>query len=265
MAKIKSKASTDAEPLAAAPDEFQTLTAKAIDAARPHARTIAIGVVVLGVAVGGLSIWGWMRDRKAAAATLEFGKVLDVATANVEEGGIDPIVLMGSEPEPAKFKTFKERAEAQLTAVQALNNAAGGTGVAARAHFVTAGALYDLGKYDDAIAAHKAFIGSSPGVDFEAMAREGIGYALEAKALAQTDAAARNAGLDEALAGYAAIDPDEKGAYRGLALFHQARIKALKGDKAGAIALYKKVLEDPTTHLKDEATSRLALLETPAQ
>jgi hypothetical protein len=94
------------------------------------------------------------------------------------------------------------------------------------------------------------------------VAREGIGYSLEAKALAQSDAAARNAGLDEALKAYAAIATDDKDAHYATALYHQARLRALKGDKAGAVELYKKVLDkNPGGFLTEEVTGRLALLD----
>jgi hypothetical protein len=47
-----------------------------------------------------------------------------------------------------------------------------------------------------------------------------------------------------------------------VALYHQARVLALKGDKAGAIALYKQIVEKfPTSSVVGDARERLSLLE----
>jgi tetratricopeptide (TPR) repeat protein len=208
-----------------------------------------------------------MRERKAGAATAELAKVLDAATGSVDEAGpeLDPSNPM-AEPEPGKFKTFKDRDEAVLAAGKALDASYGSSSVAERGALVEAGALYDLGKYDDAIAAYNAFLASGPGEDLAALAREGLGYAQEAKALAQTDAAARQAGLDAALETFTAIDRDEHGLRYTQAIYHQARIKALKGDKAGAVELFKRVLErNPNPLLTEEVQGRLALLDTNAK
>src|SRR5262249_9960736 len=93
------------------------------------------------------------------------------------------------------------------------------------------------------------------------LANEGLGHALEAKALAQTDAAAKGAGLDAALAAYADIQRDDKLPRYADALYHQGRIKALKGDKPGAIELFKKAAAaSPNPPLAEEVQGRLALL-----
>lgn len=243
-------------------DELRSLTERAIDAARPYMKQIAIGAAALVIVIAAVEVWEGMRDRKAGAATAELGKVLDTATATVEEAGPDLEQLQSGEPEtPAKFKTFKDRAEAELSAVQVLDATYGQTKIAKRADLVLAGALYDLGKYDDAIAKYKEFLASGPGEDLAAMAHEGLGHALEASALAKTDAAAKGAGLDAAMAAYADIQRDDKLAHYADALYHQARIKALKGDKAGAIELFKKAAAaNPNPLLAEEVQGRLSLL-----
>jgi hypothetical protein len=242
-------------------DELRSLTERAIDAARQYGRQIAIGAAALVLVIVAVEVWTTLRERKAGAATAEMGKVLDTATASVDEAGPDLEQLQAEEPEPAKFKTFKDRAEAAVAAVQALDASYGSSRVAKRVGLIAAGALYDLGKYDEAVAKYRDFLNSGPGEELAARAHEGLGYALEAKALAQTDAATKGAGLDEALSAYADIERDEKGPHYNEALYHQARIKALKGDKPGAIELYKKIVtRNPNPLLSEEVQGRLALL-----
>jgi len=248
------------------PYDFQVVMERVVRVARPYARPIGIGAVALVVVIVVASIWSGIQAKKEGKATAELGKVLGTATARVEEGGVDIEALAaGREPEPARFKTFKDRSEAELAAGQALDQSFGGSKVSERAKLVEAAALYDLGKYDEAIAADRVFLASSPSPELQRVAREGIGYALEAKALAQTDAAARNAGLDEALKAYTEIATDEKDPGYATALYHQARIQALKGQKAAAVDLYKKVLEkNPGPGLAELVQGRLALLDSGA-
>jgi tetratricopeptide (TPR) repeat protein len=268
VVKTKSKDQADEAAKAAAAakataGDFNSVIDQVAKVVRPYLKPIGIGAGALLVAIVAWNVWTGAQAKKAGHATAELGKVLDTATARVDEGGPDIEALAsGQPPEPARFKTFKDRSEAELAASQALDVTFGGSKAAARAKLVAAGALYDLGKHDEAIAAYRAFIASGPGVDLAAVAKEGVGYCIEAKALAQTDAAARTAGLGEALAAYAAIAADDKDPHYATSLYHQARIKALQGDKAGAVDLYKKVLDkNPGGVLTEEVNGRLALLD----
>src|SRR5258705_11323542 len=94
------------------------------------------------------------------------------------------------------------------------------------------------------------------------VAREGLALSIEAKALAEKDATARNAGLDRALAEYKQLQPDEKGYYHDVAVYHQARVLSLKGDKKGAAALFQEIVDKmPSSSIVGEARERLPLLE----
>lgn len=266
MAKPKGKeqvAEAEAPHVKRSPYDFQMVMERVVRVARPYARPIGIGVAALVLVIVAASIWSGIQAKKEGKATAELGKVLSTATARVEEGGVDIEALTaGREPEPAQFKTFKDRSEAELAAGQALDQSFAGSKVSERAKLVEAAALYDLGKYDEAIAADRAFLASGPSPELQRVAREGIGYSLEAKALAQTDAAARNAGLDEALKAYTEIATDDKDPGYATALYHQARIQALKGQKAAAVELYKKVLEkNPGPGITELVQGRLALLD----
>ncbi len=248
-------------------NDFQAFAARTVQKLRPHLAKIVAVLVGVVIVIAGLAIWQGITNKKAAAATKAFTDVIAKATARTEEAG--PQIEFNEQGQPqisaaaSDVKTYAERNTQALALVQTLESSHGGTDVASHAQLVKAGLLYDEGKYDEAAAAYKAFVDARPPVaELAAVGREGYAYALEAKALAQTDAAARTAGLDAALQAFAAIEPDEKGAFFGRALYHRARITALKGDKAAAIELYKKSLEkDPDSDLADEINSRLALLE----
>jgi tetratricopeptide (TPR) repeat protein len=258
--KEKARAQQAAMDLLAEP---QTLAARTVTAIRPHAVKLAALLAGVLVVIIGLAIWTSWTTRKAARATDAFGKLVAVSGARVDEAGPQIELSDPSNPVPttqkADYKTFAERSQKALELIPTLPLEGK---VADRAKLVQAGLLYDVGKYDEAIVAYKAFIAADAPADLTARAREGIGYALEAKALAQTDAAARNAGLDEALAAFGQIATGEKQPLYAVGLYHQARLKALKGDKAGAVELFKKALEHGATpDLTEEINNRLALLE----
>lgn len=246
-------------------NEVQTYASRAVEALRPHAKTLLAIAVALVAVIVAMSIWQAMKAKKSGQATAAFAQVIEASTARVEEAGPQVTLNENGQPEinsaKAEVPTYAARAEAGLAAMSKLEAAYGGTDVARNAALVKAGLLYDAGKFDDAAASYKAFLAGGPPAELAARAREGVGYAIEAKALAETDAKAREAGLTEAAKAFADLEPNAKGSYYGVALYHQGRIAALKGDKNGAIDFYKRSLETaPRPELAEEITSRLSLL-----
>lgn len=253
--KYRSRAPKDPAPV----EELASFTSRAIEAVRPHA--VKIGAVAGGVAVVlcTFGVWSWYDKRRETTATEQFGKALEVLDARILAADEPPEPAPPGKPAPPTFPSRRERTEAAL---KQLGSMSGGADVAKNASLMRAGLLYDLGRYDEAIAEYRRFLDAGADGDLKYLAREGIGYALEAKALAQQDQAARNAGLDEALKTFEQLQTDDKGFYRDAALYHQARLRALKGEKEQAVQLYKKVLEiSPATPLRGEINNRLALLE----
>ena len=95
------------------------------------------------------------------------------------------------------------------------------------------------------------------------LAREGLGMALEMKAEADKDATARQKGLEEALAAFQAMQPDDKGAGRAYALYHQGRILMLLGKRDDAKAAFQKAKDigkDKDADLAELVEERLAML-----
>ena len=98
------------------------------------------------------------------------------------------------------------------------------------------------------------------------LAREGLGIALEAKAAAEKDAAARGKLLEEALASYQRMQPDEKGPRYIYAIYHQGRLQAALGKSAEAKTLFEKANEllaaghSELRELRELISKRLAAL-----
>src|SRR5690606_30292319 len=117
--------------------------------------------------------------------------------------------------------------------------------------------LMQVGKLDEAIAEYKK---QQSGNTLDAvLAREGLGIALEMKAEQQKDAAARQKGLEEALAVFQSMQPDEKGPRYAYALYHQGRILALLGKTAEARTQLEKAKQlDSDRQLPNLIDERLA-------
>jgi hypothetical protein len=196
-----------------------------LDRILPHMKQIIIAIAVIAAVLMVVFFFRWMRERKEIAETRKLDDILEVAR--------EPIRAKDAKPDPKNpsFADTKERGTAVLAAIAKQDSDIAG-------HAFRGGQLLDAGKIDDAIAEYRKGTGDKTieGV----LCREGLGLALEAKAAAEKDAAARQKGLEEALAAFAAMQPDENGARRGYALYHQGRIQQLLTKRAEAKALFEK-------------------------
>lgn len=267
MPKNKGKYhSKDPEQPVVANQELVTLTSRVLGTVRPHAlKIVAVlgGVAVVLIAV---STWSWFERKRAMNATKGFTKATEVMKAEVTGPDAPPEPVSPPKKDaPPKFATAQERNEAALAAFDKVEKDYGKAKVAKSAALLKAGLLFDMGRYDEAAGAYQKFLKGAPaagGSELQVVAREGLGYAQEAKALAQKDAAAQEAGLAEALKTFEALQPDEKGYYRDMALFHQARIHAAMKHKDKATELYKQALDSTRSQtLRKQINNRLAVLE----
>jgi tetratricopeptide (TPR) repeat protein len=194
----------------------------------PHLKKI-IAVALVVVAILGV-IFGlrWRAESKRESQTAKLAEVLSTAAQQARVGDAP------ADPATPSFANRAERGAAVLNAL-AKNNGAPSTGLLA------ASMLFESGKFEEAIGAYQKLT-SVAGID-GALAREGLGLALEAKAAAGTDAAARQKGYEEALAAFKAIEPAETGERKTYALYHEARMLALIGKKADAKAVFAKAKE----------------------
>ena len=218
-----------------------------LDRILPHMKQIIIGIVVISVVLLVVFTVRWFRERKEIAETRKLDDILEVAR--------EPIRAKDAKPDPKNpsFADAKERGTAVLSEIAKQDSDAAG-------HAFRAAQLLDAGKTDDAIAEYRKGVGdkSIEGV----LCREGLGLALEAKAAAEKDAAVRQKGLEEALAAFAAMQPDENGPRRAYALSHQGRLQQLLNKRGDAKSLFEKAKEANKNDrdLADLLEKRLAAL-----
>ena len=220
-----------------------------LDRVRPHMKKIAVATVISAAVIGIIFGVLALRDRKYAKETERMSAVLEVAARPVRA---EPV---GSGSAAAKkddsFASEKDKANATLDAI---------TKHDADAPPAFRGSLLvQAGKLDEAIKEYRAGQGQI-GID-GVLAREGLGLALEMKAEQDKDAAARQKGLEDALAAFQAMQPDEKGPRRAYALYHQGRILGLLGKKAEAKTAFEKAKElGKDSEVGELADERLASL-----
>lgn len=217
------------------------------DRVLPHMKKILVAIGVISAILIVVFTVRWIGERGRSKETAKVAQVFEVSARSVRGPGVE------AKPNDNMYASGKERAVAAIAELSKTSTDLVGE--------TYRGSLaFQAEKYDDAIASFRKDIGAA-GVD-GALAREGLTLALEAKAMAQADAAAKQKGLEEALAAARTIQPDNNGPRRVYALYHEARLLALTGKNDEAKALFEKVKtmgED--TELHDLAEARLAALE----
>jgi predicted negative regulator of RcsB-dependent stress response len=237
------------------PDEITVLVSRLYELGKPYRRHISYGLAGLVVVVVGAMLWSYFAGRGAAEASLLFSRAARTYDAEVQATTSLPAAEDDASAEPAgsddgaRFKTDRERLEATLRAFDEVLKEHGSGRVGAETSLARAGVLYDLGRYDDAAKAYAAFLDGQGDSPLAFLAREGLGYAYEGKGE-----------LDKALTEFRALD--QVPIYHQRAMFHQARLLALKGDHKTARGLYQRVAEraDAAPWLRERARERLAAL-----
>jgi tetratricopeptide (TPR) repeat protein len=224
-----------------------------LDRLVPHMKKIVVivigGTVVLSIFFG----LRWWKHRKAEKATGTLAHAL-------ERGQV--MVIPGYEPDPVDPKTkdlpetygsYAKRAEDTLAGLKKAGQVRGA------ASLYEAQLLMQTGKLDDALAIYKR-VGAGASTD-AAVAREGVGVVLETKASTSKDPAEHKRLMEEALAAYRAVQPDDKGPRRDYSLYHEGRVLQEMGNSAEAVAaLQKALVVMPDTQLKPLIEQRLASL-----
>jgi tetratricopeptide (TPR) repeat protein len=270
-------------------DEFVSGVSQVAEKLRPHTKIIAAVSAVLAVVLAGWYTYQYLAQRGEAKATALYRQALEIAERPIvpeteeakpegaegakedgapagDEGAKDGAETPeGDEADGEKDDTFpshQARADAVLVPLETLRAEYGSSATARAARLFHAASLYDAGRFQDAIAMYQEILAGEPMPAIAATAREGLGYAQEALALANEDQAARQAGLETALATFRQIQPSEEGPRREYALYHEARILAALGKRDEATASLKKAIEiAPESPLRNDIRQRLAQLD----
>lgn len=215
------------------------------------AAAVALAVVLIGAAI--LNYWDESRrltSSRALALVQEIANAELLATPD----GAKPESPDETKADVPRFKTAPERQTAVLNALDDFFAKHGGSSLKAEALIMKGAALLGAGRFDDAIATYQSALSEKLDTRLRFLAHEGLGYAYEGKK-----------DLDKALAAFAQIADDAKnfqGFYQDAALYHKARLTELKGDKSGAVVLYKQLLEKGSGKSKGASASASASAST---
>ena len=221
----------------------------------PRRRPLLAVVTAAVVAAAGVAIFDQLDEGHRVTASEALDRITRIANADLTPATADAPEAAAAKDDVPHFKTDAERQTAVLKELDGFLGGAGGkTDLRDEALVMKGAALLQAGRFDDAAAAYQAALASKLSGRLKFLAHEGLGYAAEGKG-----------DLDKALAAFALLTDDAKdfeGFYRDRAVYHKARLTERKGDRPGAVKLYKEVLEkNPDTALHDEISDRLALLE----
>lgn len=240
------KAKPDPSKPREAPKPVQLGGESLLDRVLPHIKKIAVATIILAVLISFFFGWKACSRNKESRETEKVTAVLDIAQKPVLPPGMTP------DPKIPAFASEKERAEKVLAEMAQQDTDK--TGPAFRASM-----LIDAGKLDEAIDVYRT---CDQGKEIEnVLCREGLGIALESKAMAEKEPAARQKLLEEALGAFLRMQPAEDGPRRAYALYHQGRMNLVLGKRAEAKALLEKVKEmKPPKELADLIERRLGTL-----
>jgi hypothetical protein len=151
------------------------------------------------------------------------------------------------------FKSTADRHSAALAKYREVEGKYPGTGAAILARLAEGGLLLDEKDAKGAIVAYED-VKASPlalaDAEVRGRALEGVGFGREL--LAQSDAAAKDKHLDEALSAFKALEQVDVKGFRELGMYHEARVLQSKGDKTKAVEIlkdvYKRVSEPGEGH-----------------
>jgi tetratricopeptide (TPR) repeat protein len=216
--------------------------------ARDNKRTLVIAIATAATVIVGSLVISEVTEGRALRAGAALERVRRIAAADLVPAGAPP-----KDDGVPHFPTEKARLEGALAALDA--SFSGPAPLYAEAQLVRGSLLLDLDRAPEAATVYERLLSDKLDQRLRFAAREGLGYAYE-----------RQGKISEAQGVFAKLGDDAGGSsgvfYRDRALYHQARLAELGGNRTEASRLYQEVLDkNPTTSLRDEITNRLAVLE----
>lgn len=191
--------------------------------ARRNANNIQTALGVLLLAGGAYGVYHWRTT-----STTEESSTLLFQGVSADRGRVLEKDAPAPKADEEVYPVYRDPSERITTALASYHTVAqkfDGSGAGMLARLGEAGMLLDKRAYDEAFKAYSDVRGSALGqadVDVKGRAIEGVGFALEGKG--DADGAIKAFHDLESVAGF-----------KELALYHQARLSAAKGDKAKAL------------------------------
>jgi tetratricopeptide (TPR) repeat protein len=233
--------------------DFWTRTwARGAEVLAPRQKPVIAAIVALIVVVTGAIVFQRLDEDHKVEASDALVRIQKIATADLETAPVD--ATKDVKDDVPHFKTAAERQTAVLKELDDFLSKHASTPLKDEALVMKGSQLLEAGKFDDAVAAYDGALAARLDPRLRFLAHEGKGYALEGKG-----------DLDRAAAAFGELEQDAaafNGFYKERAIYQKARVTERKGDKAGALKLYRQVLEKSSDSLlHDEITDRLAVLE----
>lgn len=237
------------------PDQFvgfwQVASQRVGRFAAANAKLLVVGTSALATVVAGSVVMSYVSQGRAERASVALDRVQKIASADLTGPGATPKTEK-SDSIP-HFATERERLEGALKELDG-HFGSGRAALGPEAALVRGSLLLDLDRADEAQAAYEKVLSGKLDARLRFLAHEGLGYAYE-----------RKGKIAEAQATFAKLDGDAAGLggfYKDRARYHAARLAELQGNPGEAARIYHEVLDkNPTTSLREEISSRLALLE----
>jgi tetratricopeptide (TPR) repeat protein len=227
---------------------WQVASARIGQFAARNAKALVFGSSALATVAVGMVAMSYISEGRAARSSEALDRVRRIAGAELVPAGNPP-----KTDNIPRFATEKERQEGALAALEG-HFKSGRAPLNDEAQLVRGSLLLGLGRADEAQATYEKLLSNRLDTRLRFLAREGLGYALERKGkLPEAQATFSKLGTDAASMG---------DFYKDRARYHDARMAELQGNPAEATRIYHEVLDkNPTTSLREEISSRLALLE----
>lgn len=230
------------------PDPFVRVTSEYWAKLIQNQKTVGIGL--LAVFVVFLVIAGGVR--MSQSATREAGAALARAMQLAHRPVEGSMEALQDPSATEKFKTAKEKHEAVAKAMDEVRKAHAGKEAGNTATVFWADAMFQQGKFDDAIAGYQQYLTAARADDaLRIVANEGLGYAFEGKK-----------DLDKARDAFEKMSKEALGEpAKARAAYHLARILEAQGKKAEAAAAFQKLKDEfKEATAAREADERLSLL-----
>jgi hypothetical protein len=235
-----------------------------------HRQTFGGIVAVALLGVGGFLGYAYWQNKQEASASAILAQGFAAEHGHVSDKSDDDDDDSASHALYPTFKTVAARSDAAIARYRQVEAKFAGTGAAILARLAEAGLLLDTGDAKGAAAAYGDVKGSplaQADAEVRGRAIEGIGFADEL--LAGSDAANKDAHLDEALSAFKQLEQVDMKGFKELGQYHQARVLQAKGDKDKAIELLKDVekrvsepgSEHPFSYLQVVVEDRLRALD----